>query len=302
MIDGKLVRVITQDGLELAGFYSPGKSDMVVLHFHGTSGDFYTHKFIDTEAIELQKQGIGFLTANNRGHDVYADIRKHVGDKVEWTQIGGGFEKFEDCILDISAWLDFLTEQGINKVILQGHSLSQKNLYYQQIKKDSRVIGQIHLSPQNDSGLMYYALGSEEFAKTDQLIQQKIEAGLTKEVLPAKLSPVSYVTSVQMYAGYLTQKGPGNLTPYHTPDDPQWQMLEDTTDPLLFVYGGEDVYMKPSVDEAIAQIKRHAKSTKSLTVAKIAGATHSYLDKEIELISAIQSWVTNLIESKGKKS
>jgi len=195
-----------------------------------------------------------------------------------------------------------LTEQGINKVILQGHSLSQKNLYYQQIKKDSRVIGQIHLSPQNDSGLMYYALGSEEFAKTDQLIQQKIEAGLTKEVLPAKLSPVSYVTSVQMYAGYLTQKGPGNLTPYHTPDDPQWQMLEDTTDPLLFVYGGEDVYMKPSVDEAIAQIKRHAKSTKSLTVAKIAGATHSYLDKEIELISAIQSWVTNLIESKGKKS
>ena len=50
---GELVRTITSDGLELVGFFSDQKSDITVLHFHGTAGDFYTHKFFVNEVSLL---------------------------------------------------------------------------------------------------------------------------------------------------------------------------------------------------------------------------------------------------------
>ena len=152
---GSLVKTITSDGLEHAGFWMKLKSDTALLHVHGTAGDFYTHKFIEQEGLALAKENISFLSVNTRGHDVYADIRKHIGNKIEWASYGGGFEKFEDCVLDIQAWVDFLKKQGVKKIILQGHSLgAQKVLYYQYKAKSPLVVGQIHLSPQNDAGYM----------------------------------------------------------------------------------------------------------------------------------------------------
>ncbi len=127
---GQLVKTTTSDGLELAGFFSKGTSDVAVLHIHGTAGDFYTHNFVELEGQTLSKMRLSFLTVNTRGHDVYADVRKYVKEKIEWASVGGGFEKFEDCIYDIDAWIQFLQKQGIKKIILQFQSLgSQKILY-----------------------------------------------------------------------------------------------------------------------------------------------------------------------------
>ena len=291
MASGYLVKTITSDRLEVAGFLADAKSDIAVFHSHGTAGDFYTHKFIEVEAEQLAKEGISFLTANNRGHDVFADIRKHIDGKVEWTQIGGGYEKFEDCVLDIAAWLDFLTAQGIKRVILQGHSLSQKVLYYQHIKHDPRVIGQIHLSPQNDAGLMYYALGKEKYEKTNAMVKKMVEEEKGNEVLPKELSPVSYVTSALMYLGYLTEEGAGTLSPYHNPNSPNWKILEATVDPLLVIFGSADGYIKPSVAEAAKLWKEKAMSAKSVTIKVIDGASHSYIGYEDQLVKTIVKWI-----------
>lgn len=291
MLYGALVKALTADGIELQGFWADRKSDVSVFHSHGTAGDFYTHKFIEVEGEKLAADNISFLTANNRGHDVYADLRKHSNNKIEWTQIGGGFEKFEDCLLDISAWLDFLEKQGVKKVILQGHSLSQKILYYQHIKHDPRVVGQIHLSPQNDAGLMHNALGEKKYREINAKIKRLVKQGKGCEILPKELSPVSYITSVLMYSGYLTEAGAGTLTPYHSPNSPNWKILEGTTDPLLVVFGSEDVYMKPSVAKAADLIKSKAKSAKSLRVEVIKGASHSYIEYEDQLVNTIINWI-----------
>lgn len=294
MLDGSLVRTVTTGGLELVGFLADQKSDLAVFHSHGTAGDFYTHKFIEIEAEMLVKQGISFLTANNRGHDVYADIRKHAKKGIEWTQIGGGFEKFEDCLFDIAAWLDFLTKQGVKRVILQSHSLTSKILYYQHHKHDKRVVGHILLSSQNDAGLMFYALGKKKYEKTNDEITKMVKEGKGNTLLPKELSPVSYETSALMYAGYLTEEGPGTLTPYHSPNSSQWEVLEQTKEPLLVVYGSADVYMKPSVETAVEQIKKHAKSTTRLTLKVIEGASHSYVGYERQLAGIIIHWVKDL--------
>jgi len=296
MLSGNLVKTITSDGLELKGFWMNQKSDIAVFHSHGTSGDFYTHEFIETEGEMLEKKGVSFLTANNRGHDVYADIKKHTRGKVEWTTVGGGFEKFEDCLLDIESWLEFLEKQGVKKVILQAHSLTQKILYYQWKKKDKRVIGQVHLSPQNDDGLMYYSLGPKKYKEINIKIRKMVKDGKGSNILPKEFSPVSYVTSAQMYHGYLTDYGTGTLTPYHNPKSSNWKVIAQAAEPMLVVFGSNDVYMKPSVETAVQLIKEKTNDTQNTQVTLIKGATHSYLGYEKQLVSTISKWLNKNFE------
>ncbi|MBI3366383.1 DUF1749 domain-containing protein, partial [Candidatus Roizmanbacteria bacterium] len=224
MLPGNLVKTITSDGLELNGFWMNHKSDIAVFHSHGTAGDFYSHQFIEEEGQMLAKKKISFLTANNRGHDVYADIRKYNKGKVEWITIGGGFEKFEDCLLDIKAWLDFLQEQGVKKIILQAHSLTQKILYYQWKKKDRRVVGEIHLSPCNDAGMVKLRIGEKKYNEINSLVNELIKKGKGDELLPKECFVVCPMSALAYY-GYLTEEGPGNLFPYHDPKSKKWEAL-----------------------------------------------------------------------------
>lgn len=290
MLSGQLATTITSDGLELKGFWIDNKSDIAVFHSHGTAGDFYSHKFIELEADMLTSQGISFLTANNRGHDVFADIRKHSEGKIEWAQIGGAFEKFEECILDINAWITFLKRQGVKRIILQAHSLTQKILYYQAIKQNPLVVSQIHISPCNDAGYMYYALGEEKYKETNKMIKQMVEEKRTTELLPKELAVVCPM-GAQPYLDYLTEDGVGNLFPYHNPSSKKWDTLAGTKDPLLLIFGTADVFIKPSTKEAAKLLQEKATSSKNIQVLLIENASHSYIDYENELIDAISNWV-----------
>lgn len=290
MLNGSLVKTITSDGLELAGFWMDQTSEVAVFHSHGTAGDFYTHQFIETEGQRLAQLGISFLTANNRGHDVYADIRKHENGTVCWSNVGGAFEKFEDCVLDIGAWLDFLSTQGVKKVILQSHSLTQKILYYQAIKHDPRVVGQIHLSPCNDAGFMLSLLGQEKYEQTNHRIAGLVASGQTTDLLEKELAVVCPMGSLP-YLGYLTEDGVGNLFPYHHSDSSKWSTLEQTTNPLLAIFGGADGFIKPSIQEASVLFKQHAVASPNVTVTVIDQAPHSYVGYEDILVDKIFDWV-----------
>lgn len=283
---GELVKVITSDGLELKGFFSDKKSEIAILHFHGTAGDFYTHEFVEVEGEKLAKEKISFLTANNRGHDVYTNIRKHKNGKVEWIQIGGGFEKFEDCLMDIDAWINLLVKRGVKKIILQSHSLTQKILYYQYKKSNKKVVGQIHLSPCNDAGLMKSILGEKKYIETNKMIAKTIKTGKEKTKLPDELSAVCQMNALA-YSGYLVEEGEGNLFPYHNPQSKKWIVLEKNKEPLLAIFGGADIYIKPSNNIAAKLIKQKSRAD----VKIISGASHSYLGSEKELIKIIFDWI-----------
>lgn len=290
---GELVKTITTDGLEHAGFWVDNHSEVAVFHSHGTSGDFYTHKFIEVEAEALTNVRVSFLSANNRGHDVVSDMRKHSGDNVTWSQGGGAFERFEDCVIDIAAWIDFLSALGIKKIILQAHSLTQKILYYQSLTKDPRVVGQIHLSPCNDAGFMLHLLGKETYQATNKMIHEMVAAGRTTELLPKELAVVCPMGALA-YQGYLTEEGVGNLFPYHDPASAKWHVLQNTTDPLLAIFGGADNFIKPSVDIAAALFKTHATAAKSINIEIIPNAPHSYVGYEVPLVEKIQGWIENI--------
>lgn len=291
MLLGNLVKTVTADGIELQGFWIDKKSEIAIFHSHGTAGDFYTHKFIEVEGEKLPALGVSFLTANNRGHDVYADLRRHKKGKIEWVQIGSGFEKFEDCIYDIDAWLNFLEKQGVKKVILQGHSLGpNKNVYYQAKNNNKSIVGFIHLSPQNDAGLMKSVLGSKRYLEVNQMIEQRLRDGLEKEMLPKKLQVVCPI-SVLAYAGYFIEKGKGNLFPYHNPDNQNWKILNKIKEPQLLIFGEKDPYIKPSVKEAVSVFQLKVSKSSRLENVIIKNAGHSYVGQERELVNIIFNWV-----------
>lgn len=267
------------------------KSEIAIFHTHGTAGDFYTHKFIEVEGEALDGKNISFLSANNRGHDVFADIRIHNKQDVGWTQVGGGMERFEDCVFDITAWIEFLEKRGIKKIILQGHSLGpNKNIYYQYKKNDPRVIGFIHLSPQNDAGLMRDKLGETEYLRVNSMIMDKINMGKEKEMIPKELEELCPM-SVLTYSGYFIEEGVANLFPYHNPENPNWRILQSITQPQILIYGETDPYIKPSVETGIEIFNKNVNSISRFTSHNLKKASHSFIGYEEQLIDRIIVWI-----------
>src|SRR5258708_4101905 len=117
-------RVVTEDKLILQGLlYEPDqKTDKIILHVHGMAGNFYENKFLDVMAKTFTDNGWALLVPNTRGHDFISDFPV-AGEKEEYKRIGNFREKFEECVLDIKAWLDFASTENYRDVVLQGHSL-----------------------------------------------------------------------------------------------------------------------------------------------------------------------------------
>ena len=301
-MEGELAKVITSDGIELAGFFAYSKGETAILHIPGTGGDFYTHGFVEPLASAYKKIRFPFLLANNRGHDVFPDIRKHNPDgKIEWATIGSAYERFADSGKDIRAWIDFLERRGKTKIILQGYSYgANKAVSYAAKENDARVAGLIILSGANDTGLMQDLLGKEKYGLVCAQVKSKIAEGKGSELVPDELGVIckmSYAT----YSDYLADGGDGDILRYHDLSAKSWNVLGSVKVPILAIYGSKDKYMKPSAKAAADAIKLKATSAKSVETKIIGEAGHSFLGKEAELSGEISDWLEKNPDAKKEK-
>jgi len=137
-----IVEVETKDGLPLYGLLSESNKNTIVINTHGTAGNFYEENFLNKLAEVIHKKGISFLSTNNRGAYVLQ----------AYSPRGSAMEHFEDCVLDIDAWMSFVISKGYSKIILQGHSLgSEKVVYYMNKGKYKDKISAVILLGFSDS-------------------------------------------------------------------------------------------------------------------------------------------------------
>lgn len=133
-----IVHIRTTDGLTLHGLLSEPKNQTkaMVIHIHGAGGNFYGNKYFATLTESVVDLGVAYLSTNNRGNHVY-ELEKGT------MYYGVSLEKFEDCILDIDAWIEFALSRGYEKIILEGHSYgTEKIVYYMNKGKyHDRIIG-----------------------------------------------------------------------------------------------------------------------------------------------------------------
>jgi pimeloyl-ACP methyl ester carboxylesterase len=120
-----LEKAVTTDGYLLHGLcFEPAKAtDTIIVHIHGSAGNFYQNSFYPYLFKMAQELNIAFLTTNNRGTGVY-DIEK--GAKYR----GAAVETFKDCLMDIDAWLEFAFKRGCKHIILEGHSFGTNKIQF----------------------------------------------------------------------------------------------------------------------------------------------------------------------------
>jgi pimeloyl-ACP methyl ester carboxylesterase len=269
-----LVRVKTIDGIELQGLHfaseiNPRKS--VVIHLHGTWGNFYGNPFIDYFADQYIKNGFSFLTVNTRGHDE-----------------GSNTERLEQCIFDINTWVDYALRQGYHEIILQGHSLGAIKIIYgllhpYLIPDVNNITKIILLSPFDIRA--FYASGN--LVSLEEKINQ-VEFIANKN--PDKLVPNDIWSMWQISAGtYLDLVGPkseADIFPFRK-KTLMGSPLSKIKIPVFAAIGGKDFAAFPTPREAFNQLKQ----LDNVYAAYIEDAPHNFAQYESELLEEIINWI-----------
>ena len=119
-VQGWLNSIATNEGFILDGLeFLPKAPKAVVVHVHGSLGNFYHQPFLREFARQWVKRGIALLSYNLRTHDGIAEGYHEEGDM---DYVGGSITPFETCLEDIEAMV--LRARSISDMVyLQGHSM-----------------------------------------------------------------------------------------------------------------------------------------------------------------------------------
>lgn len=287
MISVSLTRIKTRDGITLEGMHVKPrrKGNVALIWLHGFGSNFaHGQTLIKELSSKCRTAGIGYFKFNTRGHDIASRGNKNK------KLIGAGFEKFEDCIFDIRAMIQFARSLGYKKIILAGHSTGANKALYSIYKtQDHRVKGLILAGPVSD-----VSFGKKEYGT------QKLKHGLTlAHRLVAKKSSVCMPLEFGFYSPsrFLSLFSAGiaeDVFPYHDPNA-QWKELKSVRVPIAVIFGDRDEYRDRPVKKLIEIFRGNATSTKSFSKTIIKEANHSFHKKEKELAKTLINFIKRAI-------
>lgn len=289
------MRVWTEDALQLQGLYcwKGGNSGLpAVLHIHGASSNFYRSQFLDGLADELNRRGFPFLTGNTRGHDIINNTYTH--DPKASTQLGVAYERFEDCAVDITAWLEFLQDQGSAGVVLLGHSFgAHKVAFYQAETSDNRVKGLIFMSPA-DQGFWVRALGSQ-MEHTLAWAEEKVAGGEARTLLEGGMAPYP-MSAGTIHSLFVV--GKPDIFKFGAPSEP-WEVVAKLSCPILAMMGTVAEFTEPGPRQAMDLLKAKATSSPRCETVVLEGAPHNYRGFEAQVTQVIAGWLSEVFGGAG---
>jgi pimeloyl-ACP methyl ester carboxylesterase len=286
-------RICTKDNLELCGllYESDRKTKIVLLHIHGMGGNFYENKFLDNLAKILTDNNIAFCVFNNRGAEFIKDIFKKSKKRELFVRIGNSREKFEDCVIDISAYIDFLIKQGFKIIHLAGHSLGcSKAAYYLGKTKDKRIKSLILVSPSDMIGLVK---ADKEFAyryKDDiATAKRMIKQGKGDEFMPRMVWD-DYPITANSYLDIFGDNSKAAVFNFYNPKD-KFKIISQIKCPIFTITGTKDDILFMPLNKMMKILKEKTTSTKRLEIKTVKNATHSWRGNEQELANRILNWL-----------
>jgi pimeloyl-ACP methyl ester carboxylesterase len=277
-----LVEVTTADGIPLNGAYfaptvvnRPCSIDALCF-FHGDTGHFYRRLYLELGA-RMAAQGVAFLTANRRGHDIVSNGAR--GGSLQ----GYAHESVEQSRLDYAAWLTFLRARGHRTMALGGHSGGAvRAVYAQSTAHFEDVAAVVAVSPgeYNHKGLI--DLHGDAFVHTYSQAQTHVTQG----------QPEVYLRPGMPFGA--TWSASAFVDCFHV--DNRYSVsarAADTSCPTLFVFGAEECcgpQELPLCGAAMRRLKEAAYA--HVTVEVIDGANHGYENREMALFETIMTWLT----------
>lgn len=285
-INGQLVSFLTEDKIILHGFFVPSrKSKKVFIHIPGMTSNFYDDFRFPYLVRYITKSGYNFFQVNNRGHDVIADIPNIKG---KWIRVGTVFEKFEDCLKDIKAAIDFASRKEFTKIVLSGHSTGcQKITYYQSKVKDKRVKGLILIAPTDDYNYVTKKEFGKNYPKIWKIAKQLINSGKENELMPKE-------TKVLMSAKrFLSDADLKNIEARIFNYDSKMEIFSKIKCPILAIFGTKEQYAVKSPKAYLEILKVKTKSKRFDSIL-IKNANHSFIGKEGQLAKVVANWLKRL--------
>lgn len=282
-----IVQVKTKDNLWLYGLYlCADKNDTIFINIHGTASNFYEEYFIEVFANAFLKEGISVLCTNNRGAGVYDAYQKS----------GAAVEKFEDCLIDINAWIEFAVNEGYKKIVLSGHSLgTEKVVYYMgHGKYADRVISVILLAPSDSYGSHHMLEGkiNLRLAQVEKLLKESenlIEQGRSDTFLPRDAYGSHNGIMPKSAESFVDFLGPKtkllDALPFATGRLSSYAKIQV---PILVVIGDEKEYTAIPIKNALELMREENKNTE---IHQIKNCDHDFQEKEEELASIVLKFI-----------
>ncbi len=276
-----LVQVMTEDGIPLNGAYlapsiSARRSRIDCLcFFHGDGGHFYRPLYLEL-GVRLAAQGIAFLSANRRGHDIVSNGAR--GGALQ----GYAHESVDHSRLDYAAWVEMLRGRGHTSIALAGHSGGAVRAVYTQSKAHVEgVEAVIAISPGEYHHQGLIDLHGESFVDTYPQAQSLLALGQPDVYLRPGM-PFGATWSARAFVDCFHPDGRYSVT----------ARARDTGCPTLFVFGSEECagpQILPLCGAAMQRLRDAAYG--HVTVEVIDGANHGYEGCDAELFEVVRDWL-----------
>ena len=254
-----------------------------VICIHGANAFFCFPPYIPLGRA-LAERGYLYLSGNTRGHDVGnmdfpwpLNTRPETGPKIHLG--GGGWSRFEEIAHDVAGWIEYVVRQGVEQVVLFGHSFGVLcATYYQSQRQDPRVVGLI-LASGND------AVEAQDPARV-KLAEELVAEGngtalvpLAEGTPPFALESAEWVVQWEHLTSSFAAEG-------HTP----W--IASVRTPILATLGTLD--FTPNLQESLERMRARAAQAPRFDLRVIDGADHTYTDRERELARVVLDWLDQL--------
>jgi pimeloyl-ACP methyl ester carboxylesterase len=287
-----IVKVNTKDGYLLHGMLSEPniKSQTIVIHFHGSAGNFYFNDFYPPLIKLADDLNIAFLSTNNRGADVY-----NLETGTKYT--GAAIEVFEECLLDIDAWLEFALLKGYKNIILEGHSFGTNKIQYYALngthKSDIKALILLGFTDSYGGQLEYL----NRIKKSNEDILKEAEELVSKGRPYQLLSDLDInwgelPQSAQSYLNFMSiDSALSNVLPLGQ-SEKEFTNFKKINIPILGIVGdtGECTVVPPK--EAVEKLN---KENNNAECYMIENCNHSYQGRESELIKIIEKFLKKII-------
>lgn len=294
LINTQILYAETADKLRLQGFhFDSEKRDICVLVVHGMSGSFLENFFAIELGRVLSSAGFGCVCGHNRGMGFISTIPMTTSNENggrAYKTIGSTYERFEDSILDIDAWLTICRNLGYKRLVLLGHSLGcNKVIHYLARKNPDDVVGIVLASPPDMVGLMKLPESVSTYTKFLNEALTNVEQGAGSKRLSTLIWDYSELSS-QTFLDLFTEGGPAdNLPVLRNPA--VFEELSVISVPILGLMGENDDIEIRKLDEDLDLIASKAVSCPDFSKQFISGANHTYDFKEQEFGKVILNWL-----------
>lgn len=279
-----LCRVTTDDGCLLDGTLSmpastPESGRIGFLFVHGTGSNFYAPGVLADFAQQAVDAGFACLRVNTRGHDGLSMIP----GTTQSRKGGATHERIADCVYDIAAWVSFFVEQGIEKVVLIGHSMGAvKAIYSQAHEPHSRVTGIMALSPPRFAHQHWVSHPrATAFRSHWQQASEWVAAGEPDRLLECT-QPTPFLATA---AGFVEKYGPDDRYDYVP-------LLERLSVPVLIVVGSQTLTASPAFDGLPDWINAAQTSEKAVALRIVPGASMNYAEAPTVPFQLAREWLS----------